>query len=624
MEEITEQKDTNLKERFQKLKANIQSWKKTYKVICLVVLIVILLDALLAIGVVCVQNAAKIKMISVFDDSHTQFNYLDKNAKVSLIKEDGFACYGFTKEQTKKIQNYYGLNSNGAIIVRVQLLPTKKQQQLLEANLPFSLKYGFLTEEDFTSKNKFIPLKRFNTSKITVNADLRKIESLGDTLDISIALPKTEQFAQLPKGFFIYSDVKCKIKTVCFAPAQLGFDKSAEVPFFGYGSNGGVVDASFSSVDFSSAYTVFPIQNSKNKIMPEIVVTLSNAEENISNKDKSVLVKLNAGGEQIFIKNVETANQITIPSGALKNPFLLIDISENKQAVEGILLRPVEDTDEYSPIKTDPGLILKYNPQNWRNRDFEVYEWDRFPGILFFDTRNYDIQGYFFSRMAYFVEKEGYKGRILTNEELNGKHGYNAHDYSAESMANFFNAADEKGITLNKEEEILRKILLKKGLLIADGNKVKAGKGGLVSISQESAEYLRTQLLAHEGWHTLFFADEEFRNFVAAVYYTMDSKSRDFLIDYFKSQTSLGYDTNDDYLMNNEFMAYILQNGINFVANYFVTHAKWATVQSYTKELADYIIETNGQGFEDAGIMLNDYVFDKYGIISGNIALVRR
>ena len=90
---------------------------------------------------------------------------------------------------------------------------------------------------------------------------------------------------------------------------------------------------------------------------------------------------------------------------------------------------------------------------------------------------------------------------------------------------------------------------------IVEGDKVKANEGSLVSISQESEPWLRSNLLAHEGFHTIFFRDAEFRNYVSAVYYTMDPVSRDFLIDYFKSQEDLGYDTNDSYLMNNEFMA---------------------------------------------------------------------
>ena len=64
---------------------------------------------------------------------------------------------------------------------------------------------------------------------------------------------------------------------------------------------------------------------------------------------------------------------------------------------------------------------------------------------------------------------------------------------------------------------------------------VKAGEGGIVSISRESDGPLRAKLLAHEAWHTLFFRDEDFRNFVAAVYYTFDEKSRQFLLDFFES-----------------------------------------------------------------------------------------
>ena len=368
--------------------------------------------------------------------------------------------------------------------------------------------------------------------------------------------------------------------------------------------------------------------------MPEIIVKLSDYEEHTSTLEESIFVKLNAGGEQLSIKNVKNAESLVIPSSSLKIPFALYDIAENKAVVSAILMRnPTEKkepmfqpnaSEVFVPVRTDPGLILKYPKTNWRVADYEIFEWDRFPGILFFDTRNYDIQDNFFRRMAFFVEKQGYKGRILSNEELQGKHGYNAHDYSPESMADFFNAADKKGIMLNKEEETLRKILLQNGLLISEDGKLKGGTGGLVSISQESADYLRAQLLAHEGWHTLFFRDENYRNYVTAVYYTFDPTSQAFLIDYFKSQPSLGYDTNDEYLMKNEFMAYIMQQGLGAVSDYFVTHAKWGSVQKYTKNLADYVIRTNGQGFVDAAVMLNDFVFDNYGIVCGNINLVRR
>ncbi len=71
-------------------------------------------------------------------------------------------------------------------------------------------------------------------------------------------------------------------------------------------------------------------------------------------------------------------------------------------------------------------------------------------------------------------------------------------------------------------------------------------------------------------------------------------------------------------------MAYIMQNRLSEVANYFVRIANFGTVIKYTPELAAYIRNTEGRGFEDAANALNDFVYDKYGIICGNIALVNR
>ena len=278
----------------------------------------------------------------------------------------------------------------------------------------------------------------------------------------------------------------------------------------------------------------------------------------------------------------------------------------------------------FVPIRTDPGLILKWNVSNWRNVDYELFEWDRFPGVLYFDTRNYTVQDNFFRRLAFFAEKEGYKGRLLTNEELGNMHGFNALDYRPETLADFYNLATNTNFTLNYEEELLKKILIKNGILIADGQNVKAGQGAILSISRESWEGQRFQLLAHEAWHTLFFIDEEFRNYVAAVYYTMDPSSLEFLQDYFRSQPTLGYDTSDDYLMKNEFMAYILQQAVNATAPYFVTRAGWGSVMAYTPELASYVRSTKGKGFEEAAKALNEFVFDKYGLVAGNVSLVQR
>ena len=561
-------------------------------------------------------------------------------ARSGVIKEKGEAQFGFSQTQKNYFSEIYNKTQSAALVIRVSFSPTKAQRELLTtgAELPFN--FGILYNEDFDNHGK---LKEPLTSKISVYADLSKKLSYNDeqpvVIDFSMAVPKSEHFDSfLPQGFFINSSIACKIISACAAPALIGFDRTQAVPFYGFASNGGIVNFQNSSVDFSGASLVFPVQNTLSANMPQFIITLSDNEE-LKNKR----ARINIGGENLYVSNVNDVNKLIFPSASLKSPFALADVSDNKECVSSFIMEsvPYEDNDDYKQtadvvykaIKTDPGLILAYNQKNWRVKDYEVFEWDRYPGILFFDICDYDKQNDFFRRLAYFVEKRGYKGKLWPDDVLADKHGYNAHDYSAESLAAFFNKAEEESFPLNNAEQTLKKILIVNGLLIPSetneagtqhGNFVKAGEGGIVSISQQSDVYLRTKLLAHEAWHTLFFRDEDFRNFVAAVYYTFDPDSRQFLIDFFESQTGLGYDIEDEYLMHNEFMAYIMQQRLKDVSEYFVGRANLYSVRVFTPDLARYVRETNAKGFEDAAIILNDYVLDVYGITGGNVALINR
>ena len=416
--------EENSSKGFAGIVKKIKDMSKTYRTILIVVMSILLFDILFGIGFVCVKKASAIKLLNTGNGTTSEFIFLDSNARNGGLKKDGFANFKFSKSQLKLIQNFYEINKNAAFVIRVELKPTNNQEAFYNLPPQQVFKYGFLEDEDFSSYGKFIPIGKYDNKKINVFADLKKLNKKDiTTFDLSLAISKDKvEKNQLPKGFFIYSDVKCKIKSVCIAPATLGFDLSSEVPFFGFSSNGGVVDVSFSSVDFSNAGETFYLRNSKNNILPEIVIKLSDKEELQSTLENSVFVKLNVGGEQIFIKNVDKAKQIIIPSGALKSPYVLVDLAENKECIEGIFMESPKlsseiklnftDAETYMPIKTDPGLILKYKVENWRNPDFEVFEWDRFSGILFFDTRNYDVQAKFFSRMAYFVEKEGFKVKV--------------------------------------------------------------------------------------------------------------------------------------------------------------------------------------------------------------------
>ena len=571
---------------------------------------------------ICNFKSSPVKLNCINVPKANALTALDSYSSKGVIKEPGFANFKFTGAQKALLKEVYEKEGNAAVTVRVQIIPTNKQSELLGTSVELPFKFGFLSVEDFKKNGKLIKQIYPNNKRILVQGDL---QHAPEYFDVSFALQKTDEIEKfIPEGFFIYSTLRTKIVAACISQAQLGFDFDS-VPFFGFGANGGKIDFDHKTFDFSGGALVFPVQNTASSNMPQIVIKLDEDPAFKSASYDSVFSEVNIGGEKLYVKSVKQANELIVPSGALKAPFSRLEVVKNPECIKSIIMKSV-DFEKNMGVKTDPGLILKYKHTNWRINDYEVFTWDRYPNILFFDTRNYDIQSKLFTRLAFFVEKEGYKGKLLSNAELEGKHGYNAHDYSAQSMADFFNKAIQTGFTLNPEEEQLKQILIANGLvsLADDGATVIPNKGGIVSISQESPAWMRQNFLAHEGWHTIFFEDEEFRNYVAAVYYTMDPSTLQFLIDYFKSQPSLGYDVNDEYLMHNEMMAYIMQQRLSEVPNYFIHCANRGSVMQYTPQLCEYIRRTQARGFEDAAIALNDFVFDKYGIICGNIALVTR
>lgn len=595
---------------------------KSQLILSIIVIVFLLMD--LTAGIVLLVNKNKSAVRIVYSsDEMSRLYALDSAATKGTVSNE-YANFKFTQEQKEYFYKTYQEKGSVALTICLQMMPTKKQKQLLASDAEAVLRYGFLTGDDFTINGKFIKKKYPDIKRIQVQADEKKAPEL---FDLSFAVQKNDNIEKyIPEGFFVYSTIRCRVIAACVVPAEIGFDVSKEIPYYGFACNGGLIDFENKSFDFSGSSMIFPVQSNQRQSLPEYRVLLSENPENKTTKEHSVKVQMNVGGEKLYLNNVATARELIIPTGALNTPFSRTEFTDNSECVESLIMRgtKVSGKEVLDPIRTDPGLILNYKTSQWRTADYEIYEWDRFPQILFFDTRNYEVQDRLFRRLAFFVEKQGYKGKLLTNEELGDMHGYNAHDYSAESMARFFNKATELNFTLNEEELLLKRILIHNGLFEDDGIYVKANEGGLVSISRETPGWSRTNLLAHEGWHTIFFRDAEFRNYVSAVFYTFDPTSRDFLIDYFKSQPSLGYDTNDEYLMHNEFMAYIMQQRLSEVAKYFVHLSNRSTVIEFTPQLASYIIKTEGRGFEDAAAALNDFVFDKYGIVCGNIALVNR
>jgi hypothetical protein len=273
------------------------------------------------------------------------------------------------------------------------------------------------------------------------------------------------------------------------------------------------------------------------------------------------------------------------------------------------------------PIEADLGSVLIYDEAAWRDADFELFRWDRLPEVLVFDTRDYAVQDAFFKRVAFFVEKSGYAGRLWKDSDIAALHGWNAHDYRAEDLAAFFAKADAEGFPLGDYEKRLRGILLSAGIIRSGAGRVVAGTGSIISVSRETAGDLRARLLRHESYHGLYFAYPEYRTFVAAEWKKLDPAIRKLVLAFFAYSR---YDVADRYLVENEFQAYFLQQSPAKIAEYFEKNVIGQLVAAHPErkaEFADFIV-ANGKALVAEETALARFVSENYGFPGGSTILV--
>ncbi len=586
----------------------------------------IVLFTVLALLIVSLSFFSFLNMDSVKDSilgmNGEAFVALNKEARAARIKnplKHSYAYFKFTKNQQLELKNLVRKNNGESVEVTLEFLEDYKKSK----DTNFAL--GFLYEKDFKKENKLYPSiesRPLVYGELPISEDYKNI-----TLSFAV-LPEEE----CPLGFFIYSKTKLLVKSVHFIEPKLGWSRNEESAAFCFSSNGGKADFSFSVADFTEGKNLFFDETLiKNNVFPKILLGFSDIED-IGTFASQVKVTLNYADEELYIRRAPHKVSTVLQTSAFQEPFSLVSLVENAQMVTSVFMTQnekkllPEENKILTPLITDVGLVFKWNTDFWRCKDYELYEWENFPGVLLFDFVDYEKQNLFFTRLAYFVEKAGYKGTFVTDEFIKKAHGYNAHDYKAEDLARFFSLAEQQNVILNNEEKLLKEILLKNGIIIENKSSrgYEAGVGAVISISRESKDYQRYTLLAHECWHGIYFVDEDFRNVSYVAYSLFDPVSMDFLKTYWEKQPTLNYDRKDEYLMRNEFMAYILQNPISKTQEYWVSHAKWNSVQRDEKTLADYVIENNALSFREASEFLSTYVFDHWGLAAGRVFLIGR
>ncbi|MDR0562288.1 MAG: hypothetical protein LBG73_06325 [Spirochaetaceae bacterium] len=279
---------------------------------------------------------------------------------------------------------------------------------------------------------------------------------------------------------------------------------------------------------------------------------------------------------------------------------------------------------EGEPIPANPKAILSYPQENWRDERYELFRWADFPQILIFDTLNYDMQDRIFKRLAFFVEKAGFRGRLAPNDEIADIHGWNAHDYRPEDLAAFFEKARQTRFMLNWEEGELADILAVAGIIYQNASgQFLPGTGAVVSISRESPDYLRSRFIVHEGFHGIFFIDEDFRNFSRRRFENLSPEAKRFILSFFDYQH---YDVKDQYLVVNEFMAHVLQQSASQAGEYFgktlasrIDASSWRRTVLPPKDEATDSWPDLAKAFQAEASAFSDYVSRRWGLAAGRI-----
>ena len=375
----------SLKEKLQKVLFAIKKMPTVKKRFFALISAFIVLNIVFIILLFSVRHRSVLCLEEYGSNLTSRLYALNAPAKKAFVKEYETADFKFNDEQKAIFSKIYNDFETVALTVRLESLDSDFSEDS-------KFQFGYLTSEDFSSKGKLKENFLYNSRRILVQG---KMNQASKSLDLSFALQKNDDIKKrIPEGFFVSaSDCKLRILAACVVPAVLGYDCSSEVPFYGFACNGGIVQPGSKSFDFSGASMIFPVANSTKNTMPEFVVKLSEDPSLKASKERSVRAEIILGGEKFYVNNVALASEVRIPSAAMKAPFSRMDASNNSECLSGVLMRStyLASPQVLVPIKTDPGLIVKYKSSAWRTLDYEIFEWDRFSKILFFDTRNYDI-----------------------------------------------------------------------------------------------------------------------------------------------------------------------------------------------------------------------------------------
>ena len=141
-------------------KIKLPQMTKNQWILSIAVAIFLLLDIIAGIVLLANKNKSAVRIVNG-NQAMSRLYALDSAASKGTVNE-GYANFKFTKEQKEYFCKTYQENGSVALTVCLQLMPTKKQKELLASEVETVLRYGFLTGDDFTIDGNTITIKNFS------------------------------------------------------------------------------------------------------------------------------------------------------------------------------------------------------------------------------------------------------------------------------------------------------------------------------------------------------------------------------------------------------------------------------------------------------------------------------
>ncbi|MCE1196155.1 hypothetical protein LWX53_06625 [bacterium] len=325
--------------------------------------------------------------------------------------------------------------------------------------------------------------------------------------------------------------------------------------------------------------------------------------------------------EKVLVRCASARKETILPASVLEGRGTLDRLAVTVPAGLSADAIFTEALPEGTASRVDPGVLL-LEPPLAEGQDYLWYRWDLLPDVIMFDFRDYDVQDTYLKRLAFFVEKKGFVGRLAPDGEIASLHGWNAHDYKTGDLARFYSLAAKSGFPLNDKELRLRDFLVAQGLLAKRGAEYAARNGAIISITRESPAYLRHTFLTHESSHAVYFADAAYRDFCASLWNAMSREEKWYWILYFGW---MNYDTTSADLMANELQAYLVQQPPQGAGEYFRTTLPERVMEHHPELKEPYAayMAKFGDEFERKARTVDAWLRAKYGFGAGTTFFVR-